>query len=466
MPPPSKEKDKLFDNEADWPPVREPDGSVVLDPRWDTDPTIQAPHTAAPDRMDVMSGADVNFRKPQFRSQQNVDQHDIEVQKIQQLMDQLDAAQKSDMRHAGMQRHHELGLLAGGAVSSGIAGLPQTVIPEDHRPSAGAQQAQKIKMYDELLNSLSKRENPEKERENKIVIQDKRDATTEDVAGKKIEAQAEEEAKKKTFKHEERKQHEEFVGSEGNKNRAAGLIRPVVAAEAKAGNSQNNSDARFANDQAKMQIPGYDQIKPNSDTDHTSGADIAGSNNVMQDVGSKMIKTMRENGRNFPQSTEWKKLASDYMTINQALNHLNRNGVMNFKDKDNNDVQIGNAQEFFQYVQNNGPEVLQHALDTLNMSSDAQMYARGYKRNKDAKIKTAKDYMGQSSSGGQTKSGPLQNPNTLPAIIDSVNKGTPMPELRDTPMSNGLPERKDSGGVKARWDPQKRHMVDQNGNPI
>lgn len=380
---------------------------------------------------------------PKSRDQSGADKHDVETKKISDLLNELDAAQQDDMHKARMSRMSEWFARGGEAFSSGIGGLPMTSVstqPLTPLPSKAAAVGQRIKLGEEMKQDLFKRENPELERQNHLVIETNHDST-------KLTAEQQREAAAKLLKDYEEAQSNDRLGkrlgvtqSEGDKNRAAGLVRPVIAANAAAGQTGAKADAGAANDQATRQIPGWEQIKPNSAQDHTKATDNASANNTMQTVGTKMIGAMRKNGRNFPASTEWKNLSGDYMLLNQALNHLNHNGVMNFKDKENNDVQIGNAQDFVQYVQNNGPDVLEHQLGSLQNKTVAENEAMGYKP-WDAKKgswapKGASGYLGgMSSGGGSSQSGPVQDPNVVNDVIDSVNKGKKMPAFKSSPSS-------------------------------
>lgn len=144
--------------------------------------------------------------------------------------------------------------------------------------------------------------------------------------------------------------------------------------------------------------------------------------------------------------------------LHEDLNKLHEEGVMNFGDKGNRIVESGDPQSFNQWVLDMGPDILEHALDNISKTTDARMAPLKYKRNPNAKMKMPSEYLDQSSGGG-THSSPLQDPNVVPGIVDFVNNGGQMPNLK-APNGGG------SGPKKAHWDPNLRKMVDENGQPV
>lgn len=314
--------------------------------------------------------------------------------------DKMGAQDKDRAKSKGDRRRY-YGLMAGQAVSSGMGGLSEVPhkLPDAYNEEAAV--TRKAKLSDAMQTGEMKRQNPAEEREVKQLL-----------AREKMLADAE-----KALAERQRKIDESNAKLEWDKNKTgiieggknartdklirAGLAGKIMSMYAQAGRGGEKADADYANKQATYQIPNWDQLKPNSPTDHSRGAELAGAEEAFWQVGKTLSDGLRKNGRAFPQSTEWKNVAGDYMALNQALNFLNHNGVMNFKDKDNNDVQIGNAQEFMQYVLNNGPDVLDHALDTMRKSTDARMFNLGYKRsNGDWSPKKPSNYINPSLGGG------------------------------------------------------------------
>jgi len=347
---------------------------------------------------------------------------------IEGIIKDLEDAQARDRRGNAIDRIQAWNVKAGSALSSGMGGLQENNVPMPPRTSRAADVANSASLKDKLQTGEQKRQNPEQERNLKELLETMKLVEDLDKNNKKIKATKEE--------HEAARTYDEGKTNkvEGGKMERAKIMSrtqfgtKAMGIDASKGNQTARSDAEFASRQAERQIPMYRQLKANSATDQTQGAELSGSMKGMEDKAGQMIQVMRKYGRNFPQSTEWKNLASDYMAINQLLNRLNQNGVMNFKDKDNNDVQIGNAQEFVQYVLGNGPDVLEHSVKSMRLITNARMFQHGYEYDPNWKAQTPKDYMGQ-TTGGNLRTG--VDPNAAPAAADWAITGKNPPKFNN-----------------------------------
>lgn len=387
---------------------------------------------------------------------------DSSDKEIQGLLSDLEKQQNiQDMKqHTGRMQAYALN--AGEAVRSGFLQEAPHYVDVPPKYDTGKAAETRMMLGDKLKNTESKWTAEELDRQLKQYLGEEGNKTKEDIASKNIEEKKSEAEQKKELEHMKEGGRNERT----DKMVRAGLAGKALGINATAGSQGARADAEFANRQAERQIPMYAQVKPNTATDQTTGAELSGSMKGMEDKAGEMIHIMRTKGRNFPQSTEWKNLASDYMTINQLLNRLNQNGVMNFKDKENNDVQIGNAQEFFQYVLGNGPDVLEHSIKGMRLVTNARMYQHGYEYDPNWKPKSPSEYMPQSSGGGMSRSG--VDPNAAPAAADWAITGKNPPTFNNPAKEVKAPDVKTGGPQKRKfhWDAQQGKMLDQNGQPL
>lgn len=388
---------------------------------------------------------------------------------IKKLLEDLDVAQAKDKTKKKGDRRRYWALMAGEAASAGFQNRKmQDVGTPPPAPDETTAVLQRGKFSDTLQTGEMKRQNPAEERELKDLL-------------KRLELQkkAEEALKNRNWKDDDREDKQEFTGGveemkeHGRNKRTDKLIRAGLAGKilqmySSASTAGARSDAEYANKQATYQIPEWDQMKPNSQGDHTDGAKLAGAEKAFNEVGKRLADGLRKNGPAFLRSTEWDEVAGDYMALNQVLNHLNNNGVMNFKDKDNNDVQIGNAQALVQYVLQNGPEVLEHAMATMRTSTDAKMSQFGYKRHAGQwNPKNPKDYAGQGAGGGSARN--HIDPNAAGGLGKWAIEGGDMPPV--APPTATPPQTPAIPG-QAPVDPyapvKKRKVVTigPDGNPI
>lgn len=378
------------------------------------------------------------------------------TEEIDKLLKDLETAQASDKAKNKGSRRAAWAQIGEEAATVGIGGLQPsaTRVPMVPKHSDSADVKDRINEYDKLLTGEEKRQNPEEERD----LKDRIKAMELKAALDRLEAQ-------QKFKHTERTDQNEFVAeehnkdrgvrvSEGDKNRAAGIGKTVLTIGSQADTQANRAAGEQAKNQAERQIVGRIDLAPHSATDKTQQAEIDGAWRGFEVTAKRMIDVMRKEGRNFPGSTAWSNLASDYMTLNQIQNHINRNGVMNFKDKDNNDVQIGNAQDFLRFVQNNGPDILEHNLKTQHIVIDQNAKAHGYGPLDDNWTpKTFQDYY--HGAGGGKSSVITQDPNITPKMMDWINSGGKgaFPAMKDpsqtlqSPMEQQQPNKPGVGKI-------------------
>lgn len=387
---------------------------------------------------------------------------DFKTEDIKKLLGEMDQAQANDKRGNHHARAQAFALRAGQAVSHGVGGVDaqDIPIPDKYNETKGVEA--KSNQYDKLLSGEEKRQNPESEREMRQLLKDM------DVTSKEKVALAERERKIKEDEDRLQRDKDKVNQTEGGKLQRAKITAAAVLGgkalgiSAQAGQGNAKADAEYAGRQAERQVAGWDDVGPHSATDETAGAHLASSEAAIQAIGRKASQVMRKNGPNFPQSTEWKKLESTMMSINQEFTKAHANGVMNFKDKENNDVEIGDPQKFVQYAMQNGPDVLDNALDNMATTTDAKMGALKYRRNTKWTPKLPSDYIKDSSGGGSAKAG--IDPNVLGGLADwaiSGGKGNP-PRFNEP--------NKDVGGMipqgqrqPSKVKPQGVGRIDANG---
>lgn len=374
---------------------------------------------------DWQNMADGRKSPPEPQVEGDSDHRDFNTKEIKDLISQLEAAQGKNAEHKDRGRAQAYALNAGEVVRAGfLREKPNlTPIPGKKSHDYAKDVEQKARLSNDLQTGEEKRQNPDYERALKQYLAEEK--AKEDRA-----------KQKRTFDQSDKQldvkntQQNKVEGmKEGGRNARndklirAGLAGKILGMYSSAGKSGAQADADYANKQATYQIPNWDQRKPNSPTDHSRGAELAGAEDAFWQVGHALSAGLRKNGAAFPQSTEWKNVAGDYMALNEALNFLNHNGVMNFKDKENNDIQIGNAQELIQYVTQNGPEVLDHAMETMRTATDARMNNLGYARHSgEWNPKTPSGYIEGASGGGGSNRSPI-SPGALKPLGNWVDKG-------------------------------------------
>lgn len=395
--------------------------------------------------------------------------HAEQMAEIDKLLKEVEASQDKQRKRQGHGRAQAYAINAGEAMRAGFMGEKGNYVDVPAKYDVAAGTEKKIALGDKLKNAAMNYESKEDERDlrkllgeegnkNKANIAHEGNVTKENVENSKIERDI-----------DKTNQVEGGRNTRNDKLIKANIGRTAMGINAQAGSQGQRADADFANRQAERQVPGYDQIKANSATDQTKAADLAGSQKAINDVAIKAISVMRKNGPNFPKSTEWLKLESTMMTLNEELTKLHANGVMNFKDKDNNDIEIGEPQKFLQYMMQNGPDVLEHAMSNLKMSVDAKMYHHGYKSNPNWKEKKPSEYLGDASGGGSSRSG--VDPNVAPDVANWALNNGPAPAFNNPAKDvkapgSSIPPRKDSGARKFHWDEKTKSMLDQNGMPL
>lgn len=434
---------------------------------------IAANHPAPKEKPEPTTSYKYEPDRPRFGPWENVameaginpkTHQSFEDDDIQALLKRLEDAQETDRGHTQHDRRAAYALNAGEAMSAGFANRPGKYmdIPKHEDESKGAMDY--INSSDKLNNSKHNWKNKEQDRELKDILKRLEER------GKDTRLESEQKRKnddredKQEWGTDEKTKDRGLKSSEGDKTRAANLARPIISATIASGNHGARADAEFANKQAERQLMGWEDLGPHTATENSKAGHIAGSEAAIQVIGRKMVDAMRKNGRNFPGSTEWIKLQSEMNNIREEFNKAHENGVMNFGDMDNRIRETGDPQgSFIQYAMDNGPDILENALNNMAAATDAKMGVMKYKRNPNAKLRNPSEFM-KNSSGGGNRSSPLQDPNTLPEINSWVKGGGTgsFPNLRDPGETKPK-----AGAMRSHWDPVRGAMIDDaTGEPI
>ncbi len=410
------------------------------------------------------------------------------AKEIEGLLAQLEKSQNNDRQLNKLSRIQAWNTMAGSAVSSGMGGLKENHVEMPDRIKEGAQVKERAELGDKLKNSKANREflgtkkdlNVQKYSSGAIDLDNKGNLNNplsgeskyihdtwkavygfdapEGLSGADLMEARPDFKQHMINKHQKAKldqDESQFTRGETGKlertkiGAAAMLGGKAMGINAAAGQGGSRAIAENAKNQSERQIAGWDDTAPHTATDETKGAHIAGSEAAIQSVGRKAVDIMRRNGPNFPKSTEWRKLESTMNTLHEEFNKAHENGVMNFGDKDNRVVEVGDPQSFGQFALQNGPDVLEHALDNMAMSVDAKMATLKYRRNKDWKAKSLEDYLGAYGSGGGMLRGGV-DPNVVGGVIDSALSGgrKPMPKF-----NNPSDDVRGSKGASSEWNP-------------
>lgn len=452
--------------EADPPPAPEPE--------IEFSDNLMRGMAKRPQTADAVSfrsnGESVSAPPPPSRGAKSLDEFrkksppiNLETDEMKAMLAELEAAQNRDRQRQSGDRRRWWGAKAGEAASMAIGGLgPSGVGPMPQRTRFES---------NDKSDLFTKRENMRKTDINAKVDQrgqDQRVFTAENnafsreqIEGDKLDFKARDREDKQEYDWEKLNLVEWGKNTRTDKLIRAGLAGKILSQFAQSANQGAKTDTVYANQQAMRQIPGFEQIKPSDAVDHTEGAKLAAAEEAFAQVANKISTGLRRNGRAFFQSTEWKNVAGDYMALNQVLNHLNANGVMNFKDKDNNDIQIGNAQEFVQYVLGNGPDVLDNAVNTMRISTDAKMQMHGYKRAKGPwQAKQPSAYLPQAAGSGQGGGQRVpMDPNAAGELMPWIEGKGDFPQLKPPSVA---PQGGSLAGKKFKWDPVQRKMVQVN----
>lgn len=348
-----------------------------------------------------------------------------DLEEMQSLLSQLDAAQMEDRMRAGHERRSALALRAGQAVSSGMGGLKEENIPiPSGNLSRSGQVKDKISARESMLNNSKTRKqkdsdiaktdtetelNQYKIKGNELSFdpESERSKAKRQLAeelGVKVnenmtEADLDEVLKevgilsKEEMESARRKQREEhFTRAEGGKDRrvaaqiTAGVGKTGMSAGASAGRGIAGKAAAEVYDQAEKdeRDTGYDKV-------YHAGRDIKDfeANEMTKNtyhygkLASKLdglIKFMSVDPRAMAMWGTDKKttLWSKYNDVLSAIVKANGDGVMNFGDKDHAESIVGRPQSVENLIASNALAAMMDYRQNIGKSMDVVAGGLGY----------------------------------------------------------------------------------------
>ena len=342
---------------------------------------------------------------------------------IKDLLGQLDSAQNEQKSRKNGERGTALAIMLGNTFlrNAGIQ-VADPHLPEKYDVAKG--KAEQIQLGDKMRNTTEHWEDRDliralNDKINQNNNQTKRDNVVVQEHGKDQRLdQTQDYDASKTNKLEGGRDRRTAANNAGAMERtkvagAFGIGRTALTANASAGNVGARADAEYGNRQAERQVAGLRNLGPHTSGDETKAAHLFGAYSAVDAVGRKAVEIMRKEGPNFPQSTAWQKLESTMVGLHEDMNKLHEEGVMNYGDKANREAETGDPQSFKNWVMANGPDLLEHALDTARTSTSARLRPLKYDIDPNAKLRNPSEFT-HGAAGGSARVG--VDPNSAGAI--------------------------------------------------
>jgi hypothetical protein len=430
---------------------------------------------------DVMSDAN-GHGAPSFRDQTNArdEKHAAETAEIEKLMSAFDDAQKADMRHAGRERVHQLGILAGGAASSGIAHLAPPQMPDVKFPSQVDALYKKAKTKDDLQNSLFKRENPQLERDAKLNMLDMKNI--HDDYEKAVKADAD----RKKFDDAELGRNTRAGNHESEENKRTesrnvnGIDVAIIGQNGNVGRGVAEKAASAEYEQAKFGSKRtYDGMKYHAkgmvDNNQSNRADhVLETYAMIMPTLDRLEHLMDTNPRAYGQWGEDARaeLISNIQDAAEATTKYQGDGVMNAQDRPNAMKELGSPESFENFLTSNGGAGLKSFKKSIQERVDTRLRSLNYDPGEGSVDNSLEGTHKRAAAAGQAAGGGYGPRVEVQDAIDAQHealhgkkptiKPNPPAQKSSEDLNNPPPENKRGGNAGKRiiWEPGKKARIE------